>query len=194
MKAIGNTFQSMARSVQRKAQTLRHALPETHLVQEALQGVGSLAAQATARLRGHRPVELIGELDASTLDVDPDFDEVRTRLVNALPELRYTPAERRDLVLKGSADAVNKETIEARIGHLREAVDAFPAPEPGEVTDQDRQQARQQTASIREQVKALDELMGLSHKGMSAGRKSAIRGSIEQLHLALDHAEAVFPA
>ena len=59
MKAIGNTLHSVARSVQRKAQALHHALPERNLINEALQGI-------TAQLRGQTTATIIsGAMTAS---------------------------------------------------------------------------------------------------------------------------------
>lgn len=189
MKAIGNTVHALARSVRHQAQSLRNALPETHLIEEALQGVASLAAQATARLRRHQPVEVVGQADMSTLNADPEFDAVRSSLLNALPELRYNEAELGKLIRNGGGGATVKEAIERCIGHLHYLVEQFPAPEAGEVTRLDRIAAIRQARSIREHVNYLDELMGEPRKGMSSSRKAAIRASIVQLRAAVEHAE-----
>ena len=115
MKAIGNTLHSVARSVQRKAQALHHALPERNLINEGLQGI-------TAQLRGHRPVETEGRMDPQMLDADPVFEDVKTALENALPEQHYNRDERGSLARNGKVGGqLLKEAIEQRMESLRHA-------------------------------------------------------------------------
>ena len=187
MKAIGNTLHSVARSVQRKAQALHHALPERNLINEALQGI-------TAQLRGHRPVETEGRMDPQMLDADPIFEDVKTALENALPEQHYNRDERGSLVRNGKVGGqLLKEAIEQRMESLRHAAGTFPVPGADAATEQDRRDARISLNAVKEQLQGLEDLMSLSGKGISASRKSGIRASITQMKNALDRAEQAFP-
>lgn len=187
MKAIGNTLHSVARSVRHQAQHLRQALPERNLVNETLQGLRT-------RLRGHRPVEMEGQMDPQVLHSHPTFEAIKTELQNALPEQHYNRDERNSLILNSRGGGrLLKESIEQRIGALRSAVEAFPVPGADAVTEQDERDASISLNAVKEQLQGLEDLMLQAGKGISANRKAHVRESIDLMKGALERAASTFP-